>query len=146
MATSRVDPFMGFNFRLEISGLQVAGFSEVSIPDLSIEKVDYREGTDPAMRKLSGQSSVGTVSLKRGLTNSTELYDWFTNISSLGAQLTLRKTISIILLDTSGSEKMRWNCTKAWPSKLETGSLDAKASDVVIETLEIETEGMTRAQ
>lgn len=146
MATTRVDPFMGSNFRLEISGIQVAGFSEVTIPDLTISEVNYREGTDGETRKLSGMPETGTVTLKRGITDSTELYDWFKDIAALGANLVLRKSISIILVDPAGNEKVRWNCEKAWPSKYETGSLDAKSAEVLIETLEIQTEGMSRAQ
>ena len=147
MATAtRTDPFIGNRFRLEISGIQIAGFSEVTIPDLSIAEVDYREGTDAGTRKLSGQSSIGTLTLKRGQTSSTELYDWFTDIMASGALLNLRKSVSVVLVDPTGVEKARWNCTKAWPSKYESGALDAKGSEVLIETLEIQVEGMTRSQ
>lgn len=146
MATkTRTDPFLGHSFRLEMSGIQIAGFSEVTIPDLSIEEVSYREGTDPYTRKLAGMASVGSVTLKRGITESTELYDWFTDVAALGAGMTQRKSVSIILVNQAGDEQARWNCSNAWPSKYETGSLDAKSSDVLVETLEIQVEAMARA-
>lgn len=144
--TTRTDPYIGSYFRLEISGIQVAGFSEASIPKMEIEEVDYREGTDKMRRKLSGLPSVSSVVLKKGLTSSTELYDWYTTTAAVGATLASRKSISIILVDPAGDEKVRWNCVNAWPSSLETGGLDAKSSDVVIETLEIQVESMTRSQ
>ena len=146
MATkTRTDPFLGHSFRLEMSGIQIAGFSEVTIPDLSIEEVSYREGTDPYTRKLAGMASVGSVTLKRGITESTELYDWFTDVAALGAGMTQRKSVSIILVNQAGDEQARWNCSNAWPSKYETGALDAKSSDVLVETLEIQVEAMARA-
>ena len=36
---------------------------------------------------------------------------------------------------------MRWNLSRAWPVKLETGPLNAVANEVAIETLELAHEG-----
>jgi hypothetical protein len=61
MATAtRTDPYLGFKFRLEIQGIQVAGFSHATLPDETVDSVNYREGTDGPTRKLSGQATVGT--------------------------------------------------------------------------------------
>jgi hypothetical protein len=38
----RLDPFMSFNFVVELHGLIVAGFSEVSGLESQIEMEDYR--------------------------------------------------------------------------------------------------------
>jgi phage tail-like protein len=47
-------------------------------------------------------------------------------------------------MDTDGSEKVRWNIINAWPVKYETGGLNASSSDVVVETLELAMDYMTR--
>jgi len=49
------DPLKNFRFRVEIDGLQVAGFSEVSIGATTTDVILYREGNEPAsVRKLPG--------------------------------------------------------------------------------------------
>ena len=49
MATdTRTDPYRGFNFRVEIEGIGVGAFSEVSGLTAEGDPVEYREGTDPA--------------------------------------------------------------------------------------------------
>ena len=44
--TSRPDPYRQFNFRIEIDGLQISGFSEVSLGAAITDVVEYREGSD----------------------------------------------------------------------------------------------------
>ena len=65
----RNDPYRNFNFRVEIDGLQVAGFSEARLPEGRIQAVAYREGTDgtSAARLLPGRVEYGPVVLRRGL-------------------------------------------------------------------------------
>ena len=58
MAT-RVDPYRGFNFLVEIDGITQAGFQECSGLDSQTGSIDYREGADPNhVRKLSGPEHV----------------------------------------------------------------------------------------
>ena len=99
------------------------------------------------MRKLSGASKVGSITLKRGVTSSMDLYDWWRTISQLGSSVPgARKNISIILLDDGGNDAARWDLFGAWPSKYEAGELDAKGNDVTIETLEVAVETIKRAR
>ena len=131
----RIDPFLNFRFRVEIDGIQQAGFSDVSGFDSSITAVDYREGTDPKyLRKLSGQTTFSTLTLKWGATASLDIYDWF-KAGIDGA--VIRKNISIIAVNEAGDDEARWNITNAWPSKYTPPDFSAKANDIAIETLEI---------
>ena len=78
---ARQDPLRNVRFRLEIDGLQLAGFSEVAIGATTTDVIDYREGTDPLrVRKLSGLTKFGNVSLKQGVTDSLELFEWHRQI------------------------------------------------------------------
>ena len=57
---ARSDPYRNFRFRLEIDGLQTAGFSEVEALATTADVIEYREGPDPAhLRKLSGLTKYG---------------------------------------------------------------------------------------
>lgn len=147
MATGqRNDPYRNFRFRIEISGIQVAGFSEATIPDSTVDPVEYREGTDPThVRKLSGLTKYGSVSLKKGLTDSMDLYNWHKQVSDTGA-LGARMNVSLILVDEEGNPKSRWDIVEAWPTKYSSSGFNAKNNEVVVETLELTHEGVTRVQ
>lgn len=140
----RVDPYRNFRYRVEIDGIQEAGFNECTFGDTSVEPVEYREGEDPTHpRKLSGQTKYGDVTLKWGLTDDMRLYDWFISVVEKGA-LSNRKNVSITLIDEEGSYKARWNLQNCWPKKYDPTDFNAKGNDVAIETLEICTESYRR--
>ena len=143
---SRQDPLRNFRFRLEIDGIQAAGFSEVAIGPTTTEAIDYREGTDPPqVRKLSGLTKYGTVTLKRGVTTSLDLFRWHQEIAS-GQLATNRKKVVIVVQDEAGSDVARYVVSDAWPIKYDPGDLNAKGNEVFIETLELVNEGVERVQ
>lgn len=145
MATGeRDDPYRNFRFRVEIDGIRIAGFAEATIPDSTTDTTDYREGTDlPFQRKLSGLTKYGNITLKRGLTDSMELYNWKKLVEDSGA-IKARKGISLILIDEEGNDKAQWDINEAWPTKYDASDFSAKANDVVIESFEIVHEGVKR--
>ena len=138
-----MDPYRGFNFLVEIDGITQAGFQEVTGLDAATPSVDYREGTDPNdVRKLSGLNTYSAISLKRGITDSDELWKWRQTVID---GKTERRNGSIVLLDEAGAEKIRWNFTNAWPSKWTGPSLNATSTGVAVEVLELTHEEVKRA-
>ena len=141
---TRSDPLRQFRFRVEIGGITQAGFQEVSGPSTQTDPVDYREGTDPPhVRKLSGLTKTGALTLKWGLSASTELFDWRRQVVA-GKLGEARRTVYVVGLDDEGNEAVRWRLENAWPSKLDGPALNAKGNDVAIETIEITAETMDR--
>ena len=139
----RVDPYRNYHFLVEIDGLVQAGFSECSGFGSNLEVIEYREGGDAAtVRKLPGKASYPDISLKWGIADSTELYEW--HRAALNGQIQ-RKNGSIILLDRQGQETVRWNFFNAWPAKWTGPTFNAEGNDVSIETLELAHEGLERA-
>jgi phage tail-like protein len=136
MATSkRNDPYGRFNFLLEIDGVATAGFTEVSGLSTETSVIEYREGSDRwPSRKLPGITKYSNITLKRGITKDRSLWQWRKTVMDGATQ---RKNGSVVLLDESRKEIARWNFHDAWPCKWEGSSLDAKSSDVAIETLEL---------
>jgi phage tail-like protein len=142
MATGRKDPHRNFRFRLEIDGIQQAGFSEATVPDMSTDVVEYREGNEiTTPRKLPGLNKYGNLTLKWGITDSMELYKWRQQIVD---GTIARKNIAVVLIDEAGADKARWEFVNAWPSKYDAPDLNATGNAVAIETLEIVHEGMKR--
>ncbi len=143
----RKDPYRNFRFSLEIDGITQAGFSEVSIPDTSSDVVEYREGSEQTtVRKLSGLTKYGNITLKWGVTDSVELYEKWRKLVEDGKMKDARKNVAIIMMDEEGNAAARWEFANAWPSKYDTPDLNAKGTDVAIETLEIVHEGMKRTK
>jgi phage tail-like protein len=144
MATGqRVDPYGNFNFLVEIDGITRAAFQQASGFDSTIDVIEHREGGENTTpRKLPGMTKYSNISLKWGLTDDRDLYDWHRQAVLGNIQ---RKNGSIILLDRQGNEKIRWNFVNAWPSKWDGPDFNAEGNDVAIETLELAHEGVMRA-
>jgi phage tail-like protein len=140
----RKDPYGNFNFLVEIDGITRAAFHEASGFDSSIDIIEHREGGENiTLRKLPGMVKYANISLKRGVTDDRDLYDWHLKWVS-GDPAAKRQNGSIILLDRQGQEKVRWNFYNAWPAKWTGPSLTAEGNDVAIETLELAHEGLER--
>ncbi|MFP3643358.1 phage tail protein [Paraburkholderia sp. SIMBA_054] len=143
MAT-RTDPLRNFRFRLEIAGITEAGFSEVTVADTTTDAIDYREGRDPPhLRKLSGLTKFANVTLKWGMTDSMDLYQWHADTVEKGS-IANRKTVVVVVIDEGGADKARFVVSNAWPIKYTPGALNGKGNDVMIETLELANEGIER--
>ena len=113
---------------------------EQSVP---LEVVEYREGGENAtVRKLPGRVSYPDIVLKWGVTDSQELYQW--HLQVIRGSLA-RKDGSVVLLDSQGNEKLRWNFFNAWPSKWTGPTLNAKGNDVAIEELTLTCERQEQA-
>lgn len=142
----RKDPYRNFRFLVEIDDIIQAGFSEATIPDSTQDPIEYREGDDPpTAQKIPGLIKYGNVTLKWGITDSLELYDWRKMVER-GKTKDARKNMAVILMDEEGNSAARWEFTDAWPSKYDAPDLNAKGTDIAIENLEIAHEGMTRTK
>ena len=140
---ARVDPYKNFRFLVEIDGIVQAGFSECSGFGSNVEVVEYREGGEAAtVRKLPGKTSYPDITLKWGVTDSRELYDW--HLTAVNGKVQ-RKNGSIILQDDAGLEKIRWNFFNAWPSKYDGPDFSAKGNDVSVDSLTVSCERVERA-
>jgi phage tail-like protein len=132
----REDPYRAYNFLVDIDGVAVAGFREVS--GLS---GDGEEGTDPTLtvRKLPGLRRFANLTLRRGMTTSRVLWQW--RLSTLRGA-TERRNGSILLRDEQQRTVAEWRFENAWVMRYEGPTLNATANEVAIETVEIAHEGL----
>jgi phage tail-like protein len=144
---ARIDPLRNFRYRLEIDSIAQAGFSEVMIAETTIDAVDYREGTDPPhVRKLSGLTKYGNITLKWGLTvggTAMDLFRWHAEVSA-GQVKEKRKKVVIVVQDEAGQDAARWVISDAWPIKYDPGDMKGTGNEVLIELLELVNEGIER--
>jgi phage tail-like protein len=143
---ARNDPLRNFRFRVEVDQITQGYFSEVAIGETTSEPIDYREGIDPThVRKLPGLTKYGNITLKWGVTDSTELYSWHAKIVKDGIK-DQRKNVKIIVIDESGADKASFLVSEAWPTKYDPSDLNGKGNEVFIELLELVNEGIERTR
>lgn len=140
----RYGPYRNFRFELEIDGIVQAGFSECTIPEASNEPIEYRNGDDaPTVRKLSNLNTYGDLTLNWGVTDSTELFDWWRLVEQ-GKLEEARRTIAVIGLDEEGEPGPRWEFSQAWVRQYDAPDFNATANEVAIESLQVAHEGVER--
>lgn len=139
---NRKDPFLAFNFVVEIDGLSVAGFSEVS--GLSVETQVERKTFGGENHKeyvfLTG-TKYSDITLKNGITDDDFLWNWYQNVIN---GVIRRRSGSICLLDDAGAPKLWWNFVEACPIKWEGPSLNATSSGVAVQSLVLTHNGLYR--
>ena len=91
--------------------------------------------------KVVGLKKYGNITLKQGMTDSRVLYEWLEPAINGDAE---RKTVTITLLDETQAPIASWQAINAWPTKYTVPDLNATASEIAVETLEIVHEGLTR--
>jgi len=140
----RDDPYGGFNFEVVLTnvspdGASVKGsFAEVAGLEAEVVAMEYRNGSEETrLRKLPGLTKYKSITLKRGIIGDLTFWNWLRQGVTGNVQ---RVEGSIILKDEDGTEVMRWNFERAWASKWTGPGLNAKNSEVSIETLEMQIE------
>jgi len=130
----RLDPYTGYNFAVELDGITRAGFRECSGLENSQNAGEYREGTDknPSVRKLPGLVTHSDITLSRGITSDSKLWDWRQKVVKGNIE---RHDISITLLDNNGNAKITWNLFDCWPRQWTGPSLNATTDDLAVEQL-----------
>lgn len=141
----RQAPYGVFNFLVEFNGPNIkAGFSDVSGLNTELVIAEYRAGDDKEnhVRKIPGLHKVGDVTLKRGIINSKDFWEWIKEARSKG--VAAKCTVTITLLDeTSQTHAQRWVLQGVLPLKWTGPTLAAKSSsDVAMEELVLSAESI----
>lgn len=141
----RVDPYAGFRFRVEIEGIVVAGFSEVSGLALEVGFEDFTEGgVNGFTHRLPRATRHPALVLKRGLTDSDALWSWQRKAQVSKARIE-RRTVRIFILDSQGNEKTSWRCLQAYPVTWRGPEFDGELSRVAFESIELAHCGIERS-
>lgn len=140
-------PFTSFNFAVEINVPGVsrkicsAAFSECDGLDMAMEVKTIREGGNNSTQyRMAGPVTYGQLSLKRGMTASFDLWDWFTATLH---NARLRADAEVVLFAGDGrTERARFILKRCLPVKVKAPSLNAKDGMIAIEELQLAYEQM----
>lgn len=139
---ARQDPLRGFRFLLEIDEITSGGFTRVKGISREVKHESYREGgVNEYEHKLVTQVSYPVVVLERGLVLE-DLWKWALAAADGEVQ---RKTIRIRLQNEAGEKTWAWQIENAIPVKWMASDLDAQATQVVMESLELAHHGLRKA-
>jgi phage tail-like protein len=141
-------PFTNFNFAIEINRgedaapLVNAAFAECDGLEMSMEVKTIREGgANDRQVRLNGAVSYNQITLKRGMTENFDLWQWFQDSI---ADPRLRANAEVVLLAADGStERARFQLARCLPVKLKSPSLNARDGQVAIEELQMAYEKLT---
>jgi phage tail-like protein len=118
------DPYLNSRFRVEIDGLKGTGVLEVTFPEGRIT-------TDGRTRAVQ----YGPLTLRRGLSGSSEWYQWWDRARATTGGL--KRNVTVVLMDQERADVTRWTYAGAVPAAYGTSQLNALRGEVLIETLEL---------
>ncbi len=143
-------PLTKMNFLVTVS--QIAGtaaFSEVTGVESSVDVIDFRQGNSGSLApvKIPGLVKHGNVTLRMGYILESPFKTWIQECVSETRGQMPRYDVTIELIDinpgapnttkTSVEGTRTWTLTNAWVAKYNAPDLDAKTSEVAIESVEI---------
>lgn len=142
-----VYPFTSFNFAVEINVPDVspkvcnASFSECDGLEMTMDVKTIREGGNNGKQiRLTGPRNYGQLTLKRGMTETFELWDWF---SATLTRAGLRADAEVVLFAPDGkTERARFLLSRCIPVKLKAPALNAKDGTIAIEELQLAYESL----
>jgi phage tail-like protein len=144
----RVTPYGAFNFLVNLNGPvgpeePLGGFSDVSGLGTEMTVAEYRNGNDAEnhVRKVPGVHKVADVTLKRGIVNSADLWQWIDDVRRTG--INAQRQVVITLRDETGADVQSWTLRGVIPLKYTGPTLAAKGGgDVAMEELVLSAEAL----
>ena len=136
-------PVPKFHFKVTIGDKGEIAFQEVSGLDSEYDVIEYRAGNsvDFSTVRMPGLRKGTDVTLKKGMfKDDTALFTYFSKVKMNTIK---RETVTIQLLDEEHNPMFTWTLKNAWPMKVSGTEMDAKTSDVAMETLVLSHEGMS---
>lgn len=153
-------PLTKMNFLVRVDGVNgVAAFNEVTGADAAVDVIEFRQGNSSSLApvKIPGLVKHGNITLKMGYTRSLLFKEWIQACVSEQRKILQRHNVSIELIDIVSDDAptqmlseikestLTWILKNAWVAKYTGPELNAKTSDVAIESVEIAYEELTIA-
>ena len=127
------------HFMLEITGIAIGAFREITGLQMEREILEYMEGgNNDVIHKLPGRVKYPNLVLKRGVTNQDELMRWFWQTQTAPDL----KDVTVKLVDASTAVMRTWAFKQAYPVKWVGPNLNAGSDSPATEQLELVHGGM----
>jgi len=136
------DPYMGYNFAVEIGGIISGGFTEVSGLSSEIQLESYEEGgLNSFIHQFPKKTTYPNLVLTRGLVDFDLFFRWY-KVGSEGSITPLNGIIQ--LLNNEQNPVLVWAFKKAYPVKWEGPSFKADSDEILVERIELVHQGISK--
>lgn len=140
-------PFMAFNFAVEIRVKGVAeqicdaAFAECDGLEVTMDVKTIREGGNNGKQiRLTGPMNYGTLTLKRGMTETFDLWKW---VELMQTNPEVRADAEVVLFSTNKKKvRAKFLLTSCVPVKLKAPAMNAKDGGVAIEEFQLAYESL----
>jgi phage tail-like protein len=141
-------PFVAFRFEVQ---LKIANRSQFGLPEtlcygsfaecdgleMTMEPKVVREGGNNTQQiYLPGPVTYGDLTLKRGMTKTLDLWNWFNGVAGADGRQRSAEAV-VVLRDANGADQLKFTLTDCLPTKLKSSALNAKDGQVAIEEMQI---------
>lgn len=117
-------------------------FAECTGLEATMEpKVIKIGGSNYGAAQRAGPVTFATVVLKRGMTSTRDLWNWFQLVS--GGAYAYRLAVEIAMQDRAGNTVLTWGLAHALPVKFKAADLNARGTEVGVEELHLAHEGLS---
>ena len=126
-------------FKLTIDHREVGYFSEVSGLSAEIEVMSFNEGgRNDFVHKLPTRMKHPNLVLKRGVTRTKDMEDWFLD-SWMGPR---RKAVSLTMINEAGQPVRGWSFAQAYPVKWTGPNFNSGQATSAVEAIEVAHDGL----
>jgi phage tail-like protein len=142
------DPISVHHFGLEVQGLEMAMFSECSPIDNETKPIEHYQVNKEGItykQLVPGNSGWTPVTLKRGLTTDNTIFEWRQKVID-GKIDEARSDATISGYSPDNNIVLQYVLHRAWPSKYQGASFDAKGNSAGMESITLQHEGARRTK
>src|SRR5262245_44850665 len=153
---NQLAPFHVFRFQVSFTRANLPGAQPKAASDVPLCSGAFAECTgleatmEPKVIKVGGSNygpsqrvgpvTFATVVLKRGMTTTRDLWNWFQMVA--GGAYSVRLNVRITMQSVNAQPVLTWILERALPVKFKAADLNAKGTEVGIEELHLAHEGL----
>lgn len=131
-----LEQFSSFRFMVAVDGINYAAFTEFTLPSLQMETQEIKEGGQNTFsHKLPVRVTVGSATLRQGVSNNFELLNWYLDVLK-GDIAAATRQVTVVMLNAEQETLMTWTFRNAYPVKWGGPTFKTDSSGVAIEEIE----------
>lgn len=126
-----------YRFLVSVDDIYFAMFSEVSLPTLTTKTDNITEGgQNNYVHKLPANIEIGTVRLKKGMSTTMDMLDWYMDVFTGNWQYA-RRSVMIVVFNTMHMPVLFVYLADAYPVKWVGPTLKTDGGEVALDEVEL---------
>lgn len=139
-ASTQAWPLPNSYFKISFTNVGEMYCTEVSGLEMKYDTIGYSVENSPVYTKMPGLRKAGNVTFKKCIfKDDKEIWDW---INKAKLNTIQRKSVTVSLLDESGSPVKTWEIVNAWPKKIIVEDFKSDGNTAAVETMILAHEGV----